>query len=119
MSLIEHVRQTRKTEMHPTMHKAIAAGVAVMAPTPRRITGMEALTEFSVKCGRTVAELVGESRARSIAWPRQAAFAYVRERCPHLSLPRIGALFGGRDHTTVLHGIRAHAKRLGEGQGAE
>lgn len=30
-----------------------------------------------------------------------------------LSYPKIGALFGDRDHTTIIHGVRAHAVRIG------
>ncbi len=30
----------------------------------------------------------------------------IRQLCPHMSLPHIGRLLGGRDHTTVLHGVR-------------
>jgi hypothetical protein len=33
--------------------------------------------------------------------------------CRHLSLPSIGRALGGLDHTTVLHGVQSHAKRMG------
>ncbi|MFM8938823.1 MAG: helix-turn-helix domain-containing protein [Phenylobacterium sp.] len=32
---------------------------------------------------------------------------------PRFSLPQIGAWLGGRDHTTILHAIRAHEQRMG------
>lgn len=48
------------------------------------------------------AELVGNKRSQSIVYPRQIAM-YLSRELTDLSLPRIGAEFGGRDHTTVMH----------------
>ena len=53
-----------------------------------------------------IAELDSQRRLRNIARPRQMAMALARELTSN-SLPDIGAEFGGRDHTTVLHAIRA------------
>lgn len=52
-----------------------------------------------------LAELSGKSRSRSIARPRQIAMALAKELTSK-SLPEIGKVFGGRDHTTVLHACR-------------
>ena len=52
-----------------------------------------------------VADLLSKKRSRSIARPRQHAMALAKELTNH-SLPEIGDAFGGRDHTTVLHGCR-------------
>ncbi len=52
-----------------------------------------------------VADLLSKRRTRSIARPRQLAMALAKELTSH-SLPEIGDAFGGRDHTTVLHGCR-------------
>ncbi|MDP1558326.1 MAG: chromosomal replication initiator protein DnaA [Nitrosomonas sp.] len=52
-----------------------------------------------------VAEMYSKKRTRIIARPRQMAMAIAKELTP-LSLPDIGEAFGGRDHTTVLHGYR-------------
>jgi chromosomal replication initiator protein len=52
-----------------------------------------------------VADLLSRRRSRSIARPRQFAMALAKELTNH-SLPEIGDAFGGRDHTTVLHGCR-------------
>ena len=48
-------------------------------------------------------ELIGRSRARSVSVPRQLAMYLIREETG-TSLPQIGKLLGGRDHTTVMHG---------------
>ena len=47
-------------------------------------------------------DLVGNKRSQNIVFPRQIAMYLARE-LTDLSLPRIGAEFGGRDHTTVIH----------------
>jgi len=50
-------------------------------------------------------ELLSKSRTRSVARPRQIAMALAKELTNH-SLPEIGAAFGGRDHTTVIHACK-------------
>jgi len=52
-----------------------------------------------------VSDLLSRRRPRNIARPRQMAMALSKELTEH-SLPEIGAAFGGRDHTTVLHACR-------------
>jgi len=52
-----------------------------------------------------VGDLLSKRRTRSVARPRQIAMALAKELTNH-SLPEIGDAFGGRDHTTVLHGCR-------------
>jgi chromosomal replication initiator protein len=55
---------------------------------------------FSLSTG----DLVSKSRSRPLTQARHIAMYLVRE-CTGLSLVKIGEIFGGRDHTTVLHGI--------------
>ena len=50
----------------------------------------------------TVDDLYGSSRSQSVATARQIAMYLCRERTS-LSLPKIGQLFGNRDHTTVMY----------------
>jgi len=52
-----------------------------------------------------VADLLSEKRTRTITRPRQIAMALSKDLTNH-SLPEIGQMFGGRDHTTVLHATR-------------
>lgn len=54
-------------------------------------------------------DLSSKSRSRSITRPRQIAMALAKELTRH-SLPEIGAAFGGRDHSTVLHACRKVAE---------
>ncbi|MCJ7780230.1 MAG: chromosomal replication initiator protein DnaA, partial [Acidimicrobiia bacterium] len=52
----------------------------------------------------TISELTGPSRKQPLARSRQIAMYLCREHTD-LSLPKIGAQFGGRDHTTVIHAV--------------
>jgi chromosomal replication initiator protein len=52
-----------------------------------------------------VADMYSKKRPASIARPRQIAM-YLAKDMTKKSLPEIGELFGGRDHTTVLHAVR-------------
>lgn len=61
--------------------------------------------------GLTREELLSASRAARLAWPRQVAMYLAREHTGE-TLPAIGARFGGRNHTTVMHACRRAAERL-------
>ena len=63
---------------------------------------MQTVTEYY---GLTMGDLTGASRKREITIPRQIAMYLTREMTG-MSLPQIGAVFGGRDHTTVMHSCR-------------
>jgi chromosomal replication initiator protein len=52
-----------------------------------------------------VADMYSKRRPSNIAMPRQVAM-YLAKEMTQKSLPEIGELFGGRDHTTVLHAVR-------------
>ena len=52
-----------------------------------------------------VSDMYSKRRPTSIAAPRQVAM-YLAKELTQKSLPEIGELFGGRDHTTVLHAVR-------------
>jgi chromosomal replication initiator protein len=63
------------------------------------------LEETSAYFGLTRAEICGKSRSRPLTTARHIAMYLMREQ-NGLSLVKIGEIFGGRDHTTVIHGIR-------------
>jgi chromosomal replication initiator protein len=60
---------------------------------------------FNIK----VADMYSKRRPANIARPRQIAM-YLAKELTQKSLPEIGELFGGRDHTTVLHAVRKIAQ---------
>lgn len=57
-------------------------------------------------------EVKGIRRQRNLVTPRQLCMYEVARQRPDLSLPRIGRIFGGRDHTTVLHAVRKLKKTM-------
>ena len=61
--------------------------------------------------GITREELLCASRAARLAWPRQVAMYLAREHTG-ATLPAIGAGFGGRNHTTVLHACKRAGARI-------
>lgn len=71
------------------------------------------IRETAEETGFTVAEIMGEERRAPLARARQLAMWRVSKNT-QLSMPRIGNLFGGKDHTTVLHAIRRINEILGE-----
>jgi chromosomal replication initiator protein len=56
-----------------------------------------------------VADMYSKKRPANIARPRQIAM-FIAKELTQKSLPEIGELFGGRDHTTVLHAVRKIAE---------
>ncbi len=78
---------------------------------PERLT-VEAIQELTAEAfGLTRDELLSQSRAARLAWPRQVAMYLAREHTAE-TLPAIGRRFGGRNHTTVMHACRRTAARL-------
>jgi chromosomal replication initiator protein len=52
-----------------------------------------------------VDDLIGQNRSAKIAIPRQLAMYLLRDM-NEISFPQIGEILGGRDHTTVMYGIK-------------
>jgi len=61
--------------------------------------------------GITRAELLSRDRSRRVAWPRHVA-AYLCRKLTSSSLPEIGEVLGGRNHTSVLRAVRSVADRV-------
>lgn len=78
-----------------------------------RTSVADIVRETAAKHGLSVSVLLGQCRQRAYAWPRQEAMYRVFTECPHISYPEAGRRLGGRDHTTILHGVRAHCQRNG------
>lgn len=70
----------------------------------KAITGESIQKQVCDTYGVRLEELLGKRRNRNIVFPRQVAMYLCRD-LTDMSLPKIGEIFGGRDHTTVIHAI--------------
>jgi chromosomal replication initiator protein len=80
-------------------------GAALRGGPERRITVDEIQKTVAEHFNMKQVDLLSERRTRAIARPRQIAM-YLCKQHTTRSYPDIGRRFGGRDHTTVLHGVR-------------
>ncbi|MBC7255470.1 MAG: hypothetical protein H5T66_05135, partial [Chloroflexi bacterium] len=69
----------------------------------RVISAEQIIAETAAYFGLRPEDILGRRRSREVALARQVAMYLTRE-LTSLSFPQIGEAFGGRDHTTILHG---------------
>lgn len=88
-------------------------GTQMRGGPERRITVDEIQKTVAEHFNLKQADLLSERRTRAIARPRQIAM-YLCKQHTTRSYPDIGRRFGGRDHTTVLHGVRKIEEMLSQ-----
>lgn len=98
------------------LHRPFMAATPVRT-TPRDVMDLYSLSPFTIRWtdqiiqsvemhfNVTVSEMRGKRRHRQIAYARFAAMHLIHKYRQY-SLPKIGKMFGGRDHTTVIHALR-------------
>lgn len=77
----------------------------VLKASQKKVTVEEIQRKVSEHYNIRLSDMIGPKRLRSFARPRQVAM-YLAKHMTSRSLPEIGRRFGGRDHTTVMHGVR-------------
>jgi len=77
----------------------------VLKASDRKITVEEIQRKVSEHYNIRLSDMIGPKRVRNYARPRQIAM-YLAKQMTSRSLPEIGRRFGGRDHTTVMHGVK-------------
>jgi chromosomal replication initiator protein len=77
----------------------------ILRATDRKVTMDEIIRKTCEHYHLRQTDLMSPSRARNISRPRQMAM-YLCKKLTTRSLPEIGRKFSGRDHTTILHGVR-------------
>ena len=91
----------------------------VLRASERKISVEEIQRKVSDHYNIRLSDMIGPKRLRSYARPRQVAM-YLCKQMTSRSLPEIGRRFGGRDHTTVMHGVRRIEElKVSDGQIAE
>lgn len=77
----------------------------ILKASDRKVTVEEIQRRVSEHYNIRLSEMIGPKRVRTYARPRQMAM-YLAKHMTSRSLPEIGRRFGGRDHTTVMHGVK-------------
>jgi chromosomal replication initiator protein len=77
----------------------------ILRASDRKLTIEEIQRKVAEHYNIRLSDLIGPKRLRTIARPRQVAM-YLAKQLTSRSLPEIGRRFGGRDHTTIMHGVR-------------
>ncbi len=77
----------------------------VLKASDRKVTVEEIQRKVSEHYNIRLSDMIGPKRVRNYARPRQIAM-FLAKRMTSRSLPEIGRRFGGRDHTTVMHGVK-------------
>ena len=91
----------------------------VLRASERKISVEEIQRRVAEHYNIRLSDMIGPKRVRTLARPRQIAM-YLCKQLTSRSLPEIGRRFGGRDHTTVMHGVkRIEELRAQDGQIAE
>ncbi len=83
----------------------VEVALADLLPQKRNISPRRVIEAVATSEGIAVDDLLGQNRSAKIAIPRQLAMYILRE-FSEISLPQIGELLGGRDHTTVLYAAK-------------
>jgi chromosomal replication initiator protein len=83
----------------------VEMALADILPQKRNIPSGKILDAVASSEGLDVKDLLGQNRSAKIAVPRQLAM-YLLRTYNEISLPQIGEMLGGRDHTTVMYGIK-------------
>lgn len=87
----------------PLTPQVTETALSTLLPQRSNLTPDQIVEAVGLHFGVGANALRGRSRSRSIARPRQVAMYLIREETG-TSLPQIGAVLGGRDHTTILYG---------------
>jgi chromosomal replication initiator protein len=77
----------------------------ILRASDRKLTIEEIQRKVAEHFNIRLSDMIGPKRVRTIARPRQVAMYLAKQLTPR-SLPEIGRRFGGRDHTTIMHGVR-------------
>jgi chromosomal replication initiator protein len=81
-----------------------ALGGVLREPAPVEITAALIRDRVADEWGASVDGLISKRRTKDLTVPRQVAMYLIRDMLD-LSLVEIGSLFGGRDHSTVIHAV--------------
>ncbi len=116
-SIAEILGRTPRGVRHKACDLCISLRVEPPAPPPAAVRAptipfTAILQQVAEKHAVPIHEITGARRTKRIAYARQEVMYRARAET-RLSTPQIGMRLGGRDHTTVIYGIAAFARRTG------
>ncbi len=111
MNLDEAVRRNKYTMHVGPVDIGYVYGVTYHAAAKKAITIKAIVNAVCRECGIKKSSLLGRAKSDYYVRPRQLAMLVIRELLPQASAPDIGRIFG-RDHTTILHGIKRARERI-------
>jgi chromosomal replication initiator protein len=102
-----------RTAIDMNLVQAVLKDIVPLGEDGNSVSPMEIVRTVADYFKLTQEELFGKSRSQAIVIARQIAMYLCREKTS-MSLPKIGALFGGRDHTTVMYAIKKVSDLMSE-----
>ncbi len=87
---------------HPLTQSLVQTALADLLPQHRSLDTDQVIRAVAEVFGLSIEQLLSRSRSHDVALPRQIAMYIMREDI-NASLPQIGEVLGGRDHTTVMY----------------
>lgn len=100
----------------PLNAELVDSALADLIPEPQSMQPDQLVQAVAQAFNVSVERLLSRNRAQEVALPRQVAMYLLREESK-LSLPQIGEILGGRDHTTVMYGCEKIRELLEHDEG--
>ena len=95
----------------PLTAEVVDNALADLIPEPQSLEPEQLVQAVAQTFGISNERMLSRDRTQQVALPRQVAMYLLREEA-QLSLPQIGSLLGGRDHTTIMYGCQKIAEML-------
>ena len=95
----------------PLTAEVVDNALADLIPEPQSLEPEQLVKAVAQTFGISNERMLSRDRTQQVALPRQVAMYLLREEA-QLSLPQIGSLLGGRDHTTIMYGCQKIAEML-------
>jgi chromosomal replication initiator protein len=95
----------------PLTPQLVDSALADLIPRRQDVQTDDIVSRVAASFGVAVDRILGRERSRDVALPRQIAMYLLREEA-NISLPQIGEVLGGRDHTTVMYACNKVADML-------
>jgi chromosomal replication initiator protein len=109
--------EAKKIPISPDLAKSILGKTNGGKPPPKKkISPGQILEVVAERFGLKVPGLRGPKRDKNLAFPRQVAMYLLRVECEYPFM-EIGEVLGGRDHTTIMHGVGKISTLLSTNEG--